>query len=245
MPFTFSHPAIVLPFLKIRHASVSMSGLIIGSMTPDFEYFIQMKLSGRYSHSLEGMFFFDLPVACILALIFHMVVKKPFIDNLPGYFSSRLSELRNFDFMSYLRQYFLFFLICLLIGIALHIVWDSFTHANSYFVDRIPFLSTPIFIDGMAHLPLFRYLQHGSTIIGAGFIIASFHRQRTVERTNKPFIKFWTILFVVAVAAFTIRASFGFEYFGDIVTVVISSGIIGLIVSSIFNQSFSIGKNKG
>lgn len=245
MPFTFSHPAIVLPFFKIRHASVSMSALIIGTMTPDFEYFIRMKLSGRYSHTLEGMFFFDLPVACSIAIIFHLLVKKPLIDNMPGYFSSRLTDLRNFDFVSYLRQYLFPFLLCLLVGIASHIFWDSFTHANSYFVDHVDFLSTPVFIDGVPQAPLFRYMQHGSTIMGGGFIVVFFHRQRKIEQENKSSLKFWIILMLIAVATFTLRASLGFEYFGDIVTVIISAGIIGLIAASIFAQIFSIGSNRG
>jgi len=243
MPFTFSHPAIVLPFLKIRHASISMSALIIGSITPDFEYFIRMKLSGRYSHSLEGMFFLDLPLACIIALTFHQVVKKSLIDNLPGYFYTRLVSLRNFEFTSYLRQYLWLFLLWLLIGIASHILWDSFTHANSYFVDYISFLSTPIAIDGFPQWPLFRYLQHASTIVGGGFLIVFFHRLPKDEQKNNVSIKFWIILVMIAVIAFTVRASFGFEYLGDIVTVIISSVFIGLITSSILIRIFSSARN--
>jgi len=43
MPFTFSHPAIVLPLATLRRQWISATGLIIGSITPDFEYFIRMK----------------------------------------------------------------------------------------------------------------------------------------------------------------------------------------------------------
>jgi len=244
MPFTFSHPAIILPFIKIRHASLSMSALVIGSLTPDFEYFIRMKLAGRYSHSLEGMFFLDLPLACIIAITFHQVVKKPFIDNLPNYFYCRLASLRNFEFISYLRQHFLFFLLWILIGIASHIVWDSFTHAHAYFVDRIHFLSTPVSIDGLRPLPLFRYVQHASTIIGGIFIIVLFHRLHKEELRNKPSIKFWIVFMVIASLTFVLRATFGFEYFGDIVTVTISSGMIGLIGSSIFSRFIFTGKDQ-
>jgi len=224
---------------------MSMSALIIGSITPDFEYFIRMKLSGRYSHSIEGMFFLDLPLACVIALIFHQVVKKPLIDNLPTYFYCRLYSLRTFDFISYLRHYLLFFLICLLIGIASHILWDSFTHANSYFVGDTDFLSAPITIDGLPRWPMFRYFQHASTIIGGGIIIVVFHRLQKDEKRNNPSIKFWITLILIASIAFVLRASVGFEYFGDIVTSIISSGIIGLMASSIFNLFFSTGIDRG
>lgn len=236
MPFTFSHPAIILPFSKVKHLSLSMSALVIGSLTPDFEYFVKMKLSGRYSHSLEGMFVIDFPMAIGIALIFHLIVKKPLIDNLPAYFNTRLQPLRDFDFVGYITTHLIGFCICLLIGIGSHLLWDSFTHANSYFVDNITFLSTPITIDGLPQVPLFRYLQHISTAVGAIFIFWFFHHLPVSSNASTPGLKFWIILFSVAAISFAIRSYFSFEYFGDLVTTIISSGLIGLITASIFTR---------
>lgn len=39
MPFTFAHPATVLPFAKKHSKHISVTALILGSMAPDFEYF--------------------------------------------------------------------------------------------------------------------------------------------------------------------------------------------------------------
>lgn len=39
MPFTFAHPAAVLPFSKKQVNYISVTALILGSMAPDFEYF--------------------------------------------------------------------------------------------------------------------------------------------------------------------------------------------------------------
>lgn len=58
MPFTFSHPAIILPFKYLPNRWISMTGLIIGSLTPDFEYFIRMKIESYYSHTNAGLFLF-------------------------------------------------------------------------------------------------------------------------------------------------------------------------------------------
>ena len=44
MPFTFSHPAIVLPLVRKSGHWFSATGLIIGSLTPDFEYFMRMRI---------------------------------------------------------------------------------------------------------------------------------------------------------------------------------------------------------
>ena len=236
MPFTFSHPAIILPFAKVKHLSLSMSALVIGSLTPDFEYFVKMKLSGRYGHSLEGMFVLDLPMAIGIALIFHQIVKRPLIDSLPVYFNTRLQSLRNFDFPGYITRHPIAFSVCLLIGIGSHLLWDSFTHANSYFVDNIAFLSTPIAIDGLPQVPFFRYLQHLSTAVGAIFIFWFFHHLPVCSNASTLGLKFWVIVFSVAIVSFAIRSYFSFEYFGDLVTSVISSGLIGIIVASLFTR---------
>ncbi|WP_434297574.1 DUF4184 family protein [Clostridium sporogenes] len=42
MPFTFSHPAIVLHLEKKWNKYFSFTALILGSMSPDFEYFIYL-----------------------------------------------------------------------------------------------------------------------------------------------------------------------------------------------------------
>jgi hypothetical protein len=83
MPFTPAHSAIVLPFVRINPKYVSATGLIIGSLTPDFEYFFKMSVNGVHGHTLPGLLYFDLPVATALALVFHLVVKRNFINNVP------------------------------------------------------------------------------------------------------------------------------------------------------------------
>jgi hypothetical protein len=54
MPFTFSHPAIILPLKYFKKKWFSLTGLVIGSMTPDFEYFVRMRIQSNYSHTIEG-----------------------------------------------------------------------------------------------------------------------------------------------------------------------------------------------
>ena len=39
MPFTFSHPAIVLPLTFLRRQWFSLTGLAVGSLTRDVKYF--------------------------------------------------------------------------------------------------------------------------------------------------------------------------------------------------------------
>jgi hypothetical protein len=42
MPFTFLHPAIVLPLTYLPRQWFSLTGLVIGSLTSDFEYVLRV-----------------------------------------------------------------------------------------------------------------------------------------------------------------------------------------------------------
>lgn len=209
-----------------------MSALVVGSMIPDFQYFIRMKLSGRFSHTLAGIFLFDLPVAILVLIIFHAVVKKQLVNNLPSYLQSRLISLRDFDFWQYMKQHPVGLIVCILIGTASHIVWDGFTHKDGLFTELIPGLLTNISINGLPELPLYRYLQHISTLVGALLIFSVFHRMPVVQNQSKPDLRFWTALTFFFVLTFIIRSYFGIGYYGDTVVILISSGFVGLILAS-------------
>jgi len=89
MPFTFSHPAIVLP-LTFKRLKLSATALIIGSMVPDFEYFIRMTDHSRYSHTIAGLFWFDLPMGLLICFVYHGVVKDQLFNNLPPFLKQRV-----------------------------------------------------------------------------------------------------------------------------------------------------------
>ncbi|MFN5774209.1 DUF4184 family protein, partial [Flavobacterium sp.] len=97
MPFTFSHPAIVLPLTFLPRQWFSLTGLVIGSLTPDFEYFLRMRIESNYSHTIDGLFWFDLSLGLLLAFLFHNIVRDSLFDNLPIFLKSRFSAFRQFD----------------------------------------------------------------------------------------------------------------------------------------------------
>jgi len=234
MPFTFSHPALVLPFTKIRASYVSASCLIAGSIIPDFEYFIRMKASGRFGHTILGAFVLDLPLALIVLVIFHLLVKKYFINNLPVYFQSRLILLRDFDFLKNFQQNFLGYTLCLLIGIFSHFAWDSFTHANEFFIVRTKEMNESISFWGLPAAPLYKYLQHSSSLLGFGFIFYFFHHlpKRSVVHIKIRYF-YWSGIILLASVIFLLRWSLGFEYFADVAATVMSSILSGIILTSL------------
>lgn len=217
-----------------------MSALVIGSMIPDFEYFILMKLDGRFSHTIPGIFLFDIPVGLLVLVIFHGVVKRPLINNLPTYFNSRLQPLKNFEFFTYFKEHFIGLIACLFIGTVSHICWDGFTHKDGLFTEYVPLLLKPVIFSGMPDLPIYRYLQHVSTAVGAVVIFYIFHKMPGYEGASKIDLRFWTILTFFFTVTFIIRASFGLEYYGDTVAVLISSGFVGLIAASFFKFKMEI-----
>ncbi len=235
MPFTLSHPAIVLPLSRIQSKYISTSCLVVGSITPDFEYFITMKLTGRFSHSLPGVFAFDLPVALALVFIFHLVVKKPMINRLPTYFHARLITLRDVDFVGQFKKYFPGYILCLFVGIFSHLLWDSFTHSNAVPVQLWPVLAERIDVAVLPAWPLFRYVQHGSTLIGAIVIGYFFHHQPQSTSTSRiGNLNYWLSIGAIAFSACSVRWAFGFEYFGDVVASAISCFVLGTILVSLY-----------
>src|SRR5687768_15085868 len=114
MPFTPAHAAIILPLVKLRR--MSATGLIIGSMAPDFEYFFKVSVSSVHSHTWWGLLYFDIPVVFCLSLVFHLMVKQNLINNLPAFLQRRFQDTLHFDFLGYFKQYWAWFILSAAIG---------------------------------------------------------------------------------------------------------------------------------
>ena len=144
MPFTFSHPAIILPLTNFPKKWFSLTGLIIGSLTPDFEYFLRMKIFSIYSHTLPGIFWFDFPLAIILCFLFHQIIRTTFVKNLPNFIQTRFLIYNSFNWKKYFKENLLIVFISIIIGISSHLFWDSFTHEDGFFVTHLSFLKSSI-----------------------------------------------------------------------------------------------------
>ncbi|MEJ2194267.1 MAG: DUF4184 family protein [Ignavibacteriaceae bacterium] len=241
MPFTFSHPAIVLPLTFLPRKWFSLTGLIIGSLTPDFEYFIRMKVDSDYSHTLSGIFWFDLPLGLILAFIFHNVLRDSLFDNLPTILKSRLSTFKQLDWNSYFKANWFVVIISILIGTITHIFWDGFTHAHGYFVKTIPELTNMVYLFDI-QIPLYRIIQHISTLIGGLVIIFAIFKLPADKNVTARFnIKYWGILTGITLIIIIIRllSGFNFKLYGNFIATGISAGLISLILTSLI-----VGKSK-
>lgn len=166
MPFTAAHPAIILPLKHYLRRYFSTTGLVIGSISPDFEYFLAYFIgSHKISHTLKGIFIFDLPVSVVLAILFHGIVRRQIIPFLPPFLGKRAIAVAHTPWFGYLARYGHVFLFSVLVGAASHVFWDSFTHYSGYFVKQYPVLLQQVDVLGF-RLPLSRVIQHTSTFIG-------------------------------------------------------------------------------
>lgn len=233
MPFTFSHPAIVLPLTFLPRKWFSLTGLVIGSLTPDFEYFLRMRIKSNYSHTIDGLFWFDIPLGLLLAFIFHNIVRNSLFDNLPTILKSRFSEFKQFDWNGYFKRSWFVVSISILIGAASHIFWDSFTHDHGYFVQTIPALQNSVdFLGGQ--IPILKILQHSSTLLGGLVIVFAIYKLPT-NKTEKENInlKYWTIFVGLTFTLIAIRFLSGLELkqFGNVIVTAISAGLISFILT--------------
>ncbi len=233
MPFTFSHPAIVLPLMILPKKWVSVTGLVVGSLTPDFEYFLRMKIQSDYSHSLNGIFWFDIPLGICLAYIFHNYVRNSLFENLPAKLKSRLIKFNRFDWNKYFKDNLLVIVISLFIGIISHIFWDNFTHETGYFVNLFPVLTDKLTILNK-EIPVYNLLQHLSTLIG-GIIICVFLFELPSDNkiNSKIDTKYWAILILLTLLIISIKICSGlkFKEFGNLIVTGISSLLIALTLT--------------
>ncbi|MCC5944919.1 MAG: DUF4184 family protein [Bernardetiaceae bacterium] len=233
MPFTFSHPAIVLPLMFLPRQWLSLTGLVIGSLTPDFEYFLRMRIKSNYSHTIDGLFWFDLPLGLLLAFLFHNIVRDRLFDNLPIFLKSRFSTFKNFDWNRHFKQNWLVVTISILIGAASHIFWDSFTHNHGYFVQTIPALQNSVEFLGK-EIPILKILQHSSTLLGGLIIAFAIYKLPTNKTENENInLKYWAILTGLTLTIISVRFLSGldFKQYGNVIVTAISAGLISLTIT--------------
>ena len=164
MPLTFAHPAAILPLPRLLRKWSVPSALFIGSMAPDFAFFLPLGVTRLQSHSLAGVFWFCLPVGLIVYFVYHLFLKHPLVSLLPDMISRRLTHIigaHPFPTDSWSAV-----AISLLAGTLTHLAWDSFTHPGAPGVEAIPFLRMEVFTVDTYHAYVYKLLQYFSSGFG-------------------------------------------------------------------------------
>ena len=169
MPCTFSHPLAVVPLRRFCSARLTFAALVVGSMSPDFGYYVHQFTIARFAHSISGTFAVCLPTGLLMLGLFY-VLREPLCFILPQPHRTALMPLAvsspAFSFSGSL-----IIVSCVLLGTWTHTVWDSFTHDGGWAVKRFAALRAPLIRLGGTSLPVSYVLQQTSTF-GAGAFLA-------------------------------------------------------------------------
>ena len=191
MPFTFSHTVAAFLF-KPWLNKLSLTGVVLGCMAPDFEYFLRMRMQGEFGHHIAGIFLFNLPVSILIALVFHQVIRDEMIEHSPWFLKKRVLIFQNLDWFEYFKNHYLMVIISIFFGILTHVIWDAFTHQTGFFVQKNVFLQDTVSIADF-NIPLYKIFQHLSSSLGLIIIAIYFFKlpSYTSIQTNNERKTLW------------------------------------------------------
>ncbi len=168
MPFTFSHPAVILPLTKSKY-KLSFTALVAGSIVPDYEFFFQMKEVENIGHHILGFFILDIPLAYLFCYLFHHVLRNYTILNLPTFFKKKCINIIHFNWSHFAKENKTIVFISIIIGIISHLFLDAFTHHDGFFVIHFSALQHIILLFNK-RMPIFFILQILFSFLGLVYV---------------------------------------------------------------------------
>lgn len=171
MPFTVSHAAAVLPLH--RWLKLPLTALMVGSMAPDFGYFVSHRADRGLTHGFSGLFLFCLPVGLAVWLFYVALLEKAAITLLPDRWHTRFAHTDALTPGLIARAG-----AAIVLGAMTHVIWDAFTHRGTFVTDAILALRGPT--PGFSWMPIYHVLHGVSTAIGLvvlAFWARNLHRQ--------------------------------------------------------------------
>jgi hypothetical protein len=210
MPLTVAHAAAALPFRKFN---LVWSAFLVGSMAPDFPYVIGSTRYRDLGHYFPGVALFTLPASFAVLWFYHWAIKRPVTELLPIGMQQRLrDQLGEFSFDGAGRMWAI--TVSIILGIATHLVWDSFTHAHTWPWLHFAWLRYAIKVPLVGWMSTFMFLQYVSTFVGffaLGVWILMWYRETApVPIASLPPLKsrvsLAVTIFAIAIAAGLLRA---------------------------------------
>jgi len=234
--------------LAIRR--LSLSGLVLGSMAPDFEYFLALEPYATIGHTWRGFLLQALPLGVALALMFHYLAKRQLPRHLPslGSLDRRAAALAaastNYNGLRDRIRAGLNFLLALLIGFVSHIVVDGFTHRGGYAVVRVSWLQREL-----GGYPVYKLLQHGLSLLGLAVLTVLMLRALAAVRLTSSSprslpvsrkLVYWAIVAVIALATVILKLTLSdsANLLGMTVVSTLSGGMLGIVAASVWSAWF-------
>ncbi len=245
MPFTFSHPLYAVPLHRAAPKWLSITGLLLGSMAPDLEYFAAMESYRTIGHTLTGFILLGLPLSIALAFAFHLVLKPVLSKFMPsaGGLDQFVQSLTRGKWEIHSFRSWVVFLASIFLGYLSHIFMDGWTHSSGIFVHVFPLLKHRIAGEGIYH-----WLQYGFSLLGlfipALILLSRFIQWRQMSRLPErvqsvaaPSAKvlLWACAVGMGTLLFLLKCYFAYDrlWLGIFIVAPITSGLFGLFAASL------------
>ena len=171
MPLAPAHPAVVLPFARL---GLPMSALVVGAVSPDAPVYLPVGVDYSSTHRWQG-----LPAVVLIGLVvlwlWSTLLRDAVVDLTP-WLRRRVPARARLG-----RRAWLVAPLAVALGAESHVLWDSATHDWGFVVQNNAFLR-----EEYGPIPLYRWLQHVSTVVGTLVVtvygVRRLRRQPTVLR---------------------------------------------------------------
>jgi hypothetical protein len=240
MPFTISHAAAALPIGVLSKSRLPLAALMIGTMSPDFAYFLPLEYSRLETHGLVGLFSFCLPVGLAAWLFFVTVLERPTLAFLPDAWRTRIPR------SVLTAREMVMAALAIILGALTHLLWDGFTHSSTPLTESFPGLRDNYLDVAGLHIPVYFVLQIASSVFGLmvlGFWVLGIRRRPQLPRDERvpplapvvnDFERYLALMFMGATACAT--GLFRVAWFGDVparaaVFLVLTGGMIGAAIA--------------
>jgi len=208
VPFTFAHPAAVLPLRRIWPSA--FLALVLGSIAPDLPFFLPYRVMHALpsTHSLLG----TLTVAPLLgfALLAVLVLLQPAL--LKPLWGKHRALLRQ-ELLPFRRSLapWVKALPALCLGSLSHYVWDAATHRDGVIVRLLPLMDTPLPPVWGHSSTMYLLLQYLSSLFGMAALVWWYLRELRAtepigEAARSAGQAVWLVFILLAAAVLASRA---------------------------------------
>lgn len=204
MPYTFVHPAFVLPFKRTAPRALDSAALVMGSIVPDFDIIFRFSETRHhiFSYSAGNILFLILPIAVVLTWYMKWIM-------LPVYSGGSVQVGRNELWNTLLKTPQI--ILSALLGILVHLWLDNITHIDAV-IDKAVYWSENLGRDPGDYQDFYLFFLYGPAIIGsfvgllAGLWTLWIFRDRVIQifHTFKAAPGVWARTLLLIAAAFAL-----------------------------------------
>lgn len=194
MPYSVSHAVVALPLSMFSKGKIPIFAVVIGSMSPDFPYFLALTPTHAPGHSLLGVFLYCLIPSMVVLYGWYRWIEVPTLE------FWKLSQQRS-------RNRFPsnpLLILGVLIGALSHVLWDATSHSYGSFVVDSVFWNSEIL-----SLPAYKWNQYGSGLIGLA-VLALWYTYALFKNWRAPYAgHFWlgVLIYTVSVTSLVLAAN--------------------------------------